>query len=131
MKKEVLTISVQITNTQEVKGHGGSALMLLFTGTCDCALFTGTILPGAVDTQVEKYGQVRSLCARYILEGKDYSGKKCRVFIENNAEVKNHMITKPKIYTDSDALQFLENECLTGTITPDTNGVIIHIFIEE
>jgi len=133
MSKEVLTISVRITGADQVKGKKAEALMLHFDGRADCENFKGIILPGGVDTQKEIYGQGRNLSARYVLEGKDYTGKDCKIFIENNGEVKadGSVETKPIIFTDSDALSFLEAADLKGTITPADGGVTIHIWMEE
>lgn len=130
-KKEVLTIDVEITGASEVKGKTGEAVMIHFSGSADCELFKGRILPGGVDTQKEWYGNPRSLSARYMLEGTDKAGNPCHIFVENNGmtEVeKGIMGTIPKILTDSEELAFLETANLIGTITPASNGVTIHIF---
>ena len=84
MGNEVLTINVRITAINEVKGNAGTARMILFDGDAASEYFTGTILPGGVDTQKDKPGEGTLLSARYILEGTDYKGESCRIFIENN-----------------------------------------------
>ena len=48
---EILRIKVYLTNNIAVAGHADKAVMLPFTGECECPLFTGKILPGGVDTQ--------------------------------------------------------------------------------
>lgn len=126
--REVLTINVEITATQSVKGKTGVANMILFGGTCDCELFKGTILPGGVDTQTGWANAPYKLSARYILTGKDYTGKDCSIFIENNGVASEQdMVTTPRILTDSEALSFLETASLQGTISPTQKGVMIHI----
>lgn len=130
-RKEILTIEVVIDACEEVKGKTGEAAMILFSGSVDCEAFKGKILPGGVDTQKEWNGENRSLSARYILEGMDYTGNPCRIFIENNGVVdpkKGLEYTIPRILTDSDALAYLEKEELIGTITPSEQGITIHIF---
>lgn len=130
-RKEILTIDVVIDVCEEVKGKTGEAAMILFIGSVDCDAFKGKILPGGVDTQKECGGENRSLSARYILEGVDYQGQSCRIFIENNGVMnpkKGLEYTIPRILTDSDALSYLEKEDLIGTITPSDKGITIHIF---
>lgn len=130
--KEVLTFDVEITGSQAVKGKNGEAVMILFNGNAECENFHGKILPGGVDTQVEWPGQNRTLSARYILEGVDKAGQNCRIFVENNGivEKEGELNTMPRILTDSEALSYLEQEELFGTITPTEKGVTIHIFCQ-
>lgn len=133
-KKEVLTIYVKVTEALEVKGKIGEAAMLFFGGTVDCDNFKGIILPGGIDTQKEFYGGNRVLSARYILEGEDKAGKKCKIFIENigTADDSGRVeTTTPRIITDSEYLSFLETSKLEGTIeleNPVDRGIIIHIY---
>lgn len=131
--KEVLTFEVEITGVDEVKGSQGEAVMIHFIGSSDCAMFHGKILPGGVDTQKQMNGELRTLSARYILEGTDCEGQSCKIFIENNATIgKDGQIedTVPRILTDSKALSFLETANLRGTISPAPKGVTIHIMEE-
>ena len=48
---EILRIKVYLTGNIATRGHADTAVMLPFTGECDCPLFKGKILPGGVDTQ--------------------------------------------------------------------------------
>lgn len=127
---EVLTVNVNITQINEVKGHKGSARMILFDGDVCCDNFKGVILPGGVDTQKDISKEETLLSARYILEGKDIEGKDCRIFIENNGTIKKgeEMTAIPKMLTDSEALSFLETQELFSKIEGKQGGVIIHIF---
>ncbi|MCR4675030.1 MAG: DUF3237 family protein [Lachnospiraceae bacterium] len=127
MKQPVLVIDVELDDAFEVKGHSGNASMLLFHGNCNCDNFKGKILPGGVDTQKQASGEEKLLSARYILEGKDKSGKDCRIFVENNS-IPHSKQTKPMIYTDSEELQWLETADLYGEIGGKKGGVIISIF---
>lgn len=130
---EILTIYVEIGKTYEVCGHNGIARMILFSGHGTGSGFQGTILPGGVDTQ-QQDNKTLALSARYILEGTDGTGQKCRIFIENEGMADgngNINQTIPKITTDSEALAWMETATLTGTITPWERGVVIHIFAER
>lgn len=127
-KKEVLTITIDITGSTEVKGKTGTSVMISFSGTADGELFHGKTISEGVDTQKEWYGSVRTLSARYVLEGIDYTGKECHIFVENNGEIIDGVITTtPKIFTDSEALAFLETAKLKGTATWSPQ-LTIHIF---
>lgn len=127
-KKEVLTLQVYITGSNEVKGTTGEVSMISFNATCDCELFQGKTLPGGIDTQKEWYGTTRTLSARYILEGTDKAGKECKLFIENNGVIENGVITTtPKIVTDSEEMKFLETANLVGSLTYDPTCITIHI----
>ena len=129
--KEELTIKVVINDFNEVKGHNGNARMIAFDGTVDCENFKGVIMPGGVDTQRDYTEGQSTLSARYILDGVDREGKRCKVFIENNGVfTPEGMKTIPTILTDSEALSYLETIKLKGTIDSWEKGVIIHIFSE-
>ncbi|MCR5671406.1 MAG: DUF3237 domain-containing protein [Butyrivibrio sp.] len=131
---ELLTIEVNLKEIIEVKGGEQTARMILFDGKCDSPAFKGIILPGGVDTQIET-GEtdediVTSLSARYIMDGTDSAGEKCRIFIENNGTGKrgDEVIAYPKITTDSKALSYLEKADLVSKVEGRPGGVIIHIF---
>ena len=127
----VLIFDIRILGMTEVKGKSGEALMIAFDGTSDCEEFHGKVLPGGMDTQKEWYGSRRQLSARYMLEGVDREGKKCRIFVENNgtAEADGFVrTTKPVIITDSTCLAWMEKACLKGTFEPLEGGVRISIY---
>jgi hypothetical protein len=128
--KEVLTINVEITAIDEIHGSKGEVAMIHFGGYADCELFKGKIMPGAVDTQTEWYGEDRILSARYMLQGTDCAGEECRLFIENNSiglDSNGEMITKPEIITDSKELAWLERADLRGSIRAIPKGIMIII----
>ena len=129
--KEVLKIDVDLKETEVVRGSTKEAVMITFDGVCNCEEFQGKILPGGCDTQKNVKQGETSISARYMLEGVDKKGKKCRLFIENNGECekgKYITYTKPSIITDSKALRWLEETELIGKIDAKENGVIIRIF---
>ena len=131
---EILTIDVLLKEFNEVKGHNGEALMILFDGYCHSDIFDGDILNGGVDTQKQDAGNnLRTLSARYILQGKDFEGKECRIFIENNGMSDGgRFATTPKILTDSEALKELEDTELVGSIssTDEEGHIQIHICVK-
>ncbi len=131
--KEVFSVDVVIDSSYEVKSEGGDACMITFHGESNCENFKGKILPGGVDTQKQfAYGE-RTLSARYILEGVDYTGEHCRIFIENNGYFQKDgtIKTEPMILTDSKALCWMMTADLTGTVTGAPNGVRIAFFQED
>ena len=115
---EILRIRVRLKGEHIIKGHTQRVVMLPFEGECEGNYFTGRILPGGVDTQrIDPDGRC-VLSARYALEGTDFEGNPCRLFIENVGVSlpQEKMVTSPSIRTDSKALRFLETADLTGSI---------------
>lgn len=125
---EILKIHINIIETNEVVSENTTVRMLLFDGFCTGDFFNGTILNGGVDTQlISKEGHV-TLSARYMLKGHDNKNRPCSLFIENNAESEDEITyTKPKIYTDSEHLKWLEQEKLTGRLEHKDGRLVIII----
>jgi cephalosporin-C deacetylase-like acetyl esterase len=66
------------------------------------------------------------------LEGNDYTGSHCRIFIENEADAdEKEITTTPIITTDSQALSWLEKTKLEGRITDEKGGIKIDIMVKE
>ena len=134
--REILRIHVLCTQTERVCGGSGTAAMVFFEGEAESSYFRGRVLPSGCDTQqiTEKLFQ---LSARYILEGMDAEGRPCRIFVENNGEVREPPAdgvthTHPTVLTDSPALQWLERAKLSGTATGEgENRVLIQIYAED
>ena len=126
---EILRIKVYLTGSIVTKGSADTAVMLPFTGECDCPLFKGNILPGGVDTQRIYPDGTGTLSARYTLEGVDDQGKPCHLFIDNAAVMDGdvEMVTYPVIRTDSESLRWLESADLRGAIEhfPDHIEIVI------
>ncbi len=134
MDELLLKIEVVLDRTYNVLGKNGEVTMILFHGECTGKYFTGTVQAGGVDTQIQEQGELKKLSARYILEGKDFNGLPCRIFIENNGIVseKNDIMTYPVIYTDSPALQWMEEESLIGRVKGKGESLVeIHIYKER
>ena len=124
-EETILNIHVKLDGHYEV----GKYRMLPFHGYAESPYFHGTILPGGVDTQ-RQAGNTLYLSARYILEGIDSAGNKCRIFIENTG-IDNgidDLYTIPTMVTDSPVLQRFSATPLRGTIEPDPAGLLIRIF---
>jgi len=129
---EVLKLHIQVKHCEKVESEQGTVQMLSFDGRCDGDYFRGEILPGGVDTQICYKDQPPKLSARYILQGKDYTGRECRIFIENNGIMRtNETITRPVIYTDSIALKWMETESMYGILTVAEGQPIITIYDDE
>lgn len=134
--REVLRIHVLCTHTDFVRGGESTAAMVFFEGEADSPYFRGRVLPGGCDTQriTENLFQ---LSARYVLEGTDAEGRPCRIFVENNGEVREPPAdgvthTHPAVLTDSPALQWLERAKLSGTATGEgEDRVLIQIYAED
>ncbi|MBY0215531.1 MULTISPECIES: DUF3237 family protein [Paenibacillus] len=134
--EKVFTVHVAIGDTTDLSNNndGDSVVMISFGGHVTGKYFEGDILPGGVDTQIiGPNGGRHSLSARYMLQGKDYTGEACKMYIENNGmfdeKLENVLFrTSPKIITNSQALSYLNNDKLMGEGIPSNTGIDIHIY---
>ena len=112
MAKLVFDFHIQTYDDQvsRLKATNGYVMMIPFGGNVESELFTGKILPGGIDIQVENEARIRHMCARYMFEGTDYTGTPCRLFVDNNGYFEpdthnfNPFRTRPTFMTDSKAL---------------------------
>ena len=133
--EKVFTVHVKIQKTNELKNDAGdSVVMISFSGDAKGKYFQGVVLDGGIDTQViGNYGDRHTLSARYMLEGKDYTGEACRIYVENNGNIDKQRMdasfrTHPKLVTNSKALSFLNHELLVGEGVQTDSGVDIIIY---
>jgi hypothetical protein len=133
--EEVLTVHVVIEKTINLQNNDGeSVVMISFTGHATGKYFEGTVLDGGIDTQIiGQFGDRHSLSARYMLQGTDYTGQACEIYIENNGNI-NHELkgvlfrTSPKIITNSKALSSWNGGIFVGEGLPTDSGVDIRIY---
>lgn len=117
-----------------LKTDRGEATIIPFGGTVSGEVFSGVVLPGGVDCQTVDANGVRKMCARYMLEGTDFTGAKCRVFVENigwfsGGTASFPFKTIPTFLTDSEALAPLLNSGrFRGEGHPREGGVLIKLF---
>lgn len=133
--EEIFTIHVQIENTTKLNNNDGdSVIMISFKGHVTGNYFKGEILDGGVDTQIiGRFGDRHTLSARYMLEGKDYTGELCKIYIENNGNANNKLTdalfrSYPKVTTNSKALAFLNDDILVAEGLPTESGLDIKIY---
>jgi len=123
----VLTVHVVLSkNIYGLKGKDVDICMLPFTGTAEGPYFNGVVLGEGVDTQTIFHNGRVLFSARYMLEGTDFKGNKCRIFIENNGESLERLT--PTLVTDSEALQFLAESELFSVVTPNEVGVEVKVY---
>lgn len=129
----LFSVNVIVEEVRELKSGKGQINMILFSGFVDAPIFKGKILSGACDTQKYLKGERGELSARYMLDGLDAEGTQTRLFIENNAYQTDDgsWKTTPRIFTDNEKLDWLENVKLSGQIEGTDNGVIIHFYEDE
>ncbi len=129
---EVLRIQIKQMGNHQFGCEKGVFNMVLFEGECDCDNFKGKILPGGVDTQ-HYYAEGKGrISARYMLEGVDKEGKPCKIFIQNDGEYDNGFLpTTPKVYTDSEALRWLEDADVEGHLIFEETGLVISICTKD
>lgn len=126
-KRLILTVNVTTYPAQGVEGSLTRAVMILFSAEAVGEYFTGRTIFNGTDTQISKDGKF-SLSARYLLEGTDCAGARCRLFIENVGTSLDNCT--PTVVTDSRELAFLETARLSSTVECVENGVIVRIFAE-
>lgn len=112
-------VTVVFEEISKLEGAAGDVVMIPFGGTASGEIFTGVVLPGGVDTQRVDVNGVRHMSARYMLEGTDRVGAKCRIFIENNGHFPKEepmpFRTIPVFRTDSSALSpYLHRDAFRG-----------------
>jgi len=118
--KEVFVFDIQVGGTGfgSVRGADSAvATSIGFTCSANTRQFKGRGLDNFVDTRFDFRGQPQTLSARYILEGTDEEGRKCRVYIENNGIDVNGINTQPIIITDNPKWAWIERAPLHGTST--------------
>lgn len=123
---KLFDVYVDVADTVFVAGKLRDVCMLSFTGNAAGRYFNGKIIGTGVDTQYLSKDKHMALSARYMLEGTDIDGNKCRCFIENNGSFDGGFV--PKIVTDSPALAEFEEAELKAEIVTKENGVIVSIF---
>lgn len=132
--KMILEIKVDIHGKEVsgLKGNGLEVVMIPFGGTAEGEIFNGKVCPGGVDCQTVNLVGIRHMCAKYMLEGTDYTGEKCHIFIENNGYFdgfKSPFQTVPTFITDSKALApYLHQNKFRGEGHPREGGVSIRLF---
>jgi len=115
-----------------LKAGAREVVMIPFTGTVRGEFFNGHILHGGTDTQRVNLSGVRHMSARYMLEGQDFTGTDCRIFVENEGWFEQMTMpfkTVPTFITDSAALApYLHQNRFRGEGHPRENGVCIRLF---
>ena len=78
MSELIMTINVTTYAAQTLEGQASPVVMVPFSAQATGDYFSGRTIANGVDTQISTK-QGFSLSARYMLEGTDRRGKKCRV----------------------------------------------------
>lgn len=137
MNEPIMTFHIFVDDSQisNMEGPYGAVTMIPFTGRVESELFTGEILPGAVDVQVENPAGSRNMCAKYMFQGKDREGNACHLFVENNGYFSKadrqaaFFHACPGFMTDSPVLgAFLCQARFRSEVWPTGNGIEIRIY---
>ena len=124
-KRLILTVRVRTYEAQGLEGPSGTVVMIPFDAQGEGELFRGRTTQRGTDTQVTTREGFR-FSARYMLEGEDLEGRKCRVYIENRGS--SFEACEPRIMTDSPALKHWETAELTGSAEIGGEGVTVRIY---
>ena len=127
-------ILIQKGKISRLESPYGKAVVIPFEGYVSSELFTGRILPGAADVQTTDAAGIRHMCAKYMFEGTDSSGRFCHLFVENNGyfEKDSHpeiFHACPSFLSDSPVLsEKLSGPWFRAEGHPSDAGVVIKIF---
>ena len=79
MSTPIMEFNIFIDDAQasHMECPNGQVAFIPFTGKVESDLFTGEILPGGCDVQVENPAGTRHMCARYMFRGVDSAGNPC------------------------------------------------------
>ena len=137
MSEPIMRFQIFIDDSQvsNMEGPFGEVTFIPFTGKVESELFTGEIVPGAADIQVENPAGCRNMCAKYMFRGKDQKGEECYLFVENNGYFtkanKNDPFFRayPRFITDSRELgEYLCQARFRSEVHSAEGGVEIRIF---
>ncbi len=133
MDKLIMEVFVDIDGRMQLSGPSGTINMITFTGTVSGEVFNGKLLPGGVDTQLIDINSIKHMSARYMMEGRDYTGEECKIYVENNGffhvDAPKPFKTIPTFYTDSKTLApYLQSNKFRGEGHRDENGLVIKFF---
>ncbi|MCD7949887.1 MAG: DUF3237 domain-containing protein [Erysipelotrichaceae bacterium] len=109
MTKLIMTFHIHIDDIMRMEADYTKVTIIPFSGYVESDLFTGTIVPGAVDVQTTNTTGVRHMQAKYMFKGYDKNHKECFLYVENNGYFeKNHHPSSfeacPKFMSDNKEL---------------------------
>ncbi|MCD7894679.1 MAG: DUF3237 domain-containing protein [Erysipelotrichaceae bacterium] len=91
MDKLIMTFHIHIDDITRMETDWAKVTMIPFSGYVESELFTGTIVPGAVDVQTTNTAGVRHMQAKYMFKGYNQNHEECYLYVENNGYFeKNH-----------------------------------------
>lgn len=137
MDKHIMTFQIFVDDSQvsNMEGPYGAVTIIPFTGKVESELFTGEIVPGAADVQVENPAGSRNMCAKYMFRGKDRTGADCFLFVENNSYFTSadkqdvYLNAYPRFITDSPILgAYLCQARFRSEVQGKDGGVEIRIY---
>lgn len=126
--KKLFEVQTKAEKFLTVCGGTSDVSMIMFSGTASGEYFNGKVLGTGVDTQKVPKDGIGYLSARYMLEGTDINGEKCKLFVENNGTMEDGF--RPLIVTDSKALSWLETTELSAEIVGSESGVRVSVFAD-
>lgn len=135
--KLIMQIQIFIDNSRisSLEGRYGKVTMIPFTGHVKSEIFTGEIVPGGVDVQIENAAGNRNMCTKYMFRGTDKEGKECSLFVENNGYVSRTELQKeyvdafPRFITDSKILgEYLSQPRFRSEVWGTQKGVEVRVY---
>ena len=125
----LMEIEVKCEEPLRVAGAKRDVVMIPFSGKVTGKYFQGQIVGPGVDTQKIDKGGIPFLSARYMLEGTDYAGNPCRIFVENQGSWGGEFV--PTVVTDSPLLADWETADLYAEVNGIPGGVLVKVCRRE
>lgn len=116
--KLIMQIQIFIDNSRisSLEGRYGKVTMIPFTGHVKSEIFTGEIVPGGVDVQIENAAGNRNMCAKYMFRGTDKEGKE-------------YVDAFPRFITDSKILgEYLSQPRFRSEVWGTQKGVEVRVY---
>ena len=137
MSEPIMKFQIEVDESavSELRCASGAVAMIPFRGRVESALFTGEILPGGVDVQIENAAGLRNMCAKYMFRGTDCAGQSCCLFVENNGWLNGTekpgevLRAYPRLMTDSKTLgEYFSQARFRSEVRAEASGLEIWIY---
>ena len=123
--KLIMQIQIFIDNSRisSLEGRYGKVTMIPFTGHVKSEIFTGEIVPGGVDVQIENAAGNRNMCAKYMFRGTD------KGYVSRTELQKEYVDAFPRFITDSKILgEYLSQPRFRSEVWGTQKGVEVRVY---
>lgn len=129
--KEIFRVAIQDTKLETVNGNTCKVDMQFFSGETEGNFFNGKVYKeSSYVTKAYKDGRKEG-CGRFILNGKDDTGKACKIFVQGQTKVDaqgKEEFVRPVILTNSKSLAWMETADIKLIMSSDK---VLHFMWNE